>query len=784
MNDFEHPGILVVDDQPENRLLITEYLYDLGLNIDEADCGEKCLELLKKKSYTLVLMDVQMPGLNGYEVLEEMRKDEKLAEVPVVFVSTVYDSDQHILKGISGGAIDFIAKPVNIDILKSKVSNFIKLYEKQAKLDQLVKRLEQMNQRLQENERKFKRITQSASDSIILLNENYMVRFWNQASSIIFGYGKYEIIAENFFDKLISPGSHKALFDYFDNIRNTPGNIFNKSIQLTGINKTGFEFPLELSLSYFNTADNKINYTIIIRDITLRLKIEKEALKAKELKETNKVMKEFMDNVSHELRTPMNAILGISKMLMKYNSENLLPKQIEGLQIINQSGTRLLDMVNDVLELSRIEADKVQIIKEPFELEKMLANLRSLVISLIDKKNIKFYISKSSDVPEIITADVRKLHQILINLLGNSVKFTNHGRINLFIHILENRLYFEVTDTGIGINEENLAIIFERFHQIDNSATKEYKGTGLGLNICKKLVELQGGQIWAESKPDLGTTMSFFIPVEIIAIPKPETNVLNENYISPEEQCKNIKNIDAPLAVIIDDNIENNFFYSNMLKENGYETICCYNSNTGFISVKSYIPDLIILKFEMPQIHGHFLINQLKSPLYLMKIPILIITSISELNLINIINPHRIIYEPINEKIMMKSIQEIEWKQHDKFPIANLIFYESENHLKDFFQPEDQIFFTEIEESAMLILSRRKVHNLIFDGMEPDGNNMKLIKWLSNNVELLPEKIILIYSDIPMSDIEVKLNSFSNYKKLSLKTIIKYNSFEMALNNI
>ena len=125
MSENLNPGILVVDDQPENRMLMTEYLEDLGLPIDEAESGEKCLELLHKKKYTLVIMDIQMPGLNGFEVLEIMRKDEKMSEVPVVFVSTIFNSDQHIIKGITGGAIDFIPKPVNIHILKSKVSSLV-----------------------------------------------------------------------------------------------------------------------------------------------------------------------------------------------------------------------------------------------------------------------------------------------------------------------------------------------------------------------------------------------------------------------------------------------------------------------------------------------------------------------------------------------------------------------------------------------------------------------------------------------------------------------------------
>ena len=173
--------------------------------------------------------------------------------------------------------------------------------------------------------------------------------------------------------------------------------------------------------------------------------MEKEALKSKELHESNQLMKEFIDSVSHELRTPMNAILGISNMLLKYNSENLTKKQVEGLEIVNQSGTRLLEMINDVLDLSRIDAKKEKANSEKFNLDKFLASLHSIVLSLIDDKDIKFHIRKSSKVTESIVADVKKLNQILTNILGNAVKFTHNGSIHLFIHEIENKLYFEVS---------------------------------------------------------------------------------------------------------------------------------------------------------------------------------------------------------------------------------------------------------------------------------------------------------------------------------------------------
>jgi len=781
-DESKRPSILVVDDQPQNILLIREYLDSLNIEIDEANSGIKCLEMLQKKLYTMVILDIQMPGMDGYEVLARMRNDERLKEVPVVFISAIFYSDKHVLKGIEAGAIDFMVKPLNISILRTKVSNFLKLYEKQASLDQLVKKLGIMNNLLVINEKKLKRITNSANDSIILLDSDYKVSFWNRASREIFGYVKFEIVTEDFFERLISPNSHIILRDYFTTLLQSAQYKSINTIRITGVNKSGLEFPIELSLSYFTNASGAIYYTVIIRDITHRVNMERETLKAKELLESNQLMKEFMDNVSHELRTPMNAILGISNMLLKYNSENLKPKQIEGLQIINQSGSRLLDLINDVLDLSKLENNKEKIENEKFDLEKQLAISRSMVHSLIGSKKIKFHINKSTNVPDIISTDLKKLNQVLINLLGNAVKFTREGRINLFIHLIDDKLHFEVSDTGIGIAEENLSLIFERFQQIDNSASKEYKGTGLGLNICKKLVELMGGRINAESKLGIGTTLRFFIQLDMEENKKLliKTPIRESSEISDTED--KVPKFELPLAIVIEDNEEYNYWYSNLLKENGYETISCFNSSFAFKTISRILPELIILKYEMPKIHGHFLINQVGQNNYLKHIPLIIVTSEQNLSIKTISNPIVLLHEPINEKQFIQHLKDFKGKLVIKHATDSLILFEKEDHLKEYCADTDDCFSTNTDETAHLILARRKIHNLILDGIEIYGENLKIIKWLRLHKEYMPRKVFAVISD-PISEACLnELKQLPNYTVINLDSIIKDKSLKNIIN--
>ncbi len=776
----ELPRILVVDDKQQNRMLITEYLESRDVIIDEAASGEACLELLEQNPYSLLILDIQMPGMDGFQVLERMRSKPETADIPVVLISAIFDSEEYIIRGIESGAIDFISKPVNITILSRKVSNFLDLFQKQRKLDRLVRELKTTNDRLKENEKKFKKITHSANEAIIVLNSEYQIRFWNKASSNFFGYSKYEMVLENFFEKLIAPGSHAPLKEYFSSLFEDDSISQISTIRLSGMNKLGAEFPIELSLAYFKTANDEVNYTVIIRDITRRLRMEKEALKAKELHESNKLMKEFIDSVSHELRTPMNAILGISNMLLKYNSENLTEKQLEGLEIINQSGTRLLDMINDVLDLSRIEAKKETVNNEKFNLDNFLASLESIVLSLIDKKKLKFYIRKSAKIPEFLITDAKKLNQILTNILGNAVKFTHKGSIHLFIHEIENKLYFEIADTGIGIAEQNLADIFDRFKQIDSSQSKEYKGTGLGLNISKRLVKLMGGEIKVESELDVGTTMKFYIPLV------DQGKKIDEN--GKPEEIKNIRanhvnDYNAPLAIVLDNDKKNQFLYRNMLDSVGFETLAYNNSKEGLQAIKSYLPDLLVLKFEMPKMHGHKIMNELISDTELKKIPVFIRTSAEKIDLEGLSNGSKIFYEAAKDDLLKETISGIKAKRLNITLSSRIILHEKEDHLKEMITEKDKSFQNDSLEMSSFILARRNVKTLILDGLDLHGENLKLLKWVQQNKEYLPEWIWVVLRETPFEIVVREIEKTPNCKILEMQKIVKLKSLDAAIEN-
>jgi hypothetical protein len=351
---------------------------------------------------------------------------------------------------------------------------------------------------LKESEERLRFITQKAIDGIISVNDKEEIISWNLGAEKMFGYSEMEMLGKSL--QTVIPQDSFFL-----------EKISTKPIELKGQHKDGHLFPVEVSHTRWESGEMYFD-TIIIRDITERKENEKRLIKAmREAKAANEAKNEFLATISHELRTPLNAIIGFNQCLLMGMDGPLNEAQQTSLKKIEKSSFHLLSLISDILDLAKIEAKKMEVEIMPYNVVDVLISCVDEMQSLAKQKNL--ILSFSFDKPFILVEmDKVRIRQVLLNLLSNAIKFTEKGSIKVMLVNEPNQVRIHVTDTGIGLSPEELEKIFHPFSQADSSITRKYGGTGLGLFISKKIIDLHGGSISVESQKGQGSTFTITIP--------------------------------------------------------------------------------------------------------------------------------------------------------------------------------------------------------------------------------------------------------------------------------
>ena len=367
-------------------------------------------------------------------------------------------------------------------------------------------------QNLAESEARARLMLDSAHDAFIGMDSDGRIVRWNAQAAATFGWSRDDVIGRQLSETIIPAGFRAAHIEGLRRFHETgDAPIVNRRLELRGLHRDGHEFPIEITVTNPVRAGRGYFFGAFVRDISERLRHEDELRQAKESAEAaTRAKSEFLANMSHELRTPLNGVIGYAQLLQR--DRTLSPAQRDALDAISACGSHLLDLINDVLDLSKIEAGRMDIEATPCDLRQVAVDLRYVVEERAQRKGLAFTTHIDETIATRVVLDGRHLRQVLLNLLGNAIKFTPHGEIELQIGAgAPGRLRFDVIDTGIGIEAENLSAVFQAFRQTRSGA--ELGGTGLGLTISHRLVRSMGGELKVESTPGKGSRFYFELPL-------------------------------------------------------------------------------------------------------------------------------------------------------------------------------------------------------------------------------------------------------------------------------
>jgi len=491
----------------------------------------------------------------------------------------------------------------------------------------------------------------------------------------------------------------------------------------------------------------------------------------------DKLKSEFLSNMSHELRTPLNSIMSLSQLMISRGVDKDPAKAVEYLKVIDRNGRQLLNLINDILDLTKIESGRMDIFPTKFEAKRIIDGVLETVTPLAQKKNIQFE-TRIDQVP-LLFSDEDKVYQILLNFCSNAIKFTEKGIVNIAVNATGGMVSFMVKDTGIGISADDLGTIFDQFRQVDGSFTRAQEGTGLGLAISRKLAILLGGNITVESTPGTGSTFTLTLPISVSGAELP----LETSAALPAPTAVSGHHPVALTVLVIDDEEEARNTLSTYLTEGGYNVLLAKSGKEGLEMAKALQPDVISLDLLMPTMDGWEVLRHLKSAPETVAIPIIINSVSKDKDTAWALGAAGYVLKPVNNQLLLEEIQRVSGKK----PAKRLLIADDDlgvqEFLKDFLGTKGFIVETVGNgKEALAMVETSPPHLLILDLLMPDMDGFSVLEQLRLNPKTLDLPVIILTSkDLTKDDLQRLTSAVKTISKNKLNKEAFLHQIETAL---
>jgi PAS domain S-box-containing protein len=592
--------ILVIEDNPGDVVLLKKLLIALPhsmTTLHEVTRLSDGVEYLRKEHADAVLLDLGLPDSTGLATFHAFHAQHP--DLPIIVLTELNDQEVALEVLRSGGQDYLIKGQINTELLSRSIRYAIERKHLERRLWNAKKETEEAARTLEKSEQRFRSLFENSPTAIFITSPDGTIVGANTAATDIFGWTTEEI------RRLVRTGlieDNPELTSALEE-RERTGRI--QARELTAIRKTGERFPVEVD-SVIIPNDQKYSF-VMLRDISER-KRHDEQLKSfaaelerkvrertEDLETANRAKDEFLANMSHEIRTPMAGVLGVAEMLLH---SDVTPKAKDDLEIIRSSAVAVMVLLEDLFDLSRISQGRFEIHPVRFDLRAMIRNAIGPFKIEARAKDLDFMSTVHGEVPARVCCDKDRLSQVIKNLVSNAIKFTDQGFVRVDVSFEEIdqdkiRLFFSVSDSGVGIPEEKKDDIFDAFTQLDPSYSKRFNGMGLGLSISKSLVEGMGGAIRVDSTKDRGTTFTFHVTCGAVKDDEDE-----------EGSAVSLHDLPPLRILIAEDNQVNRLFLHRSLVQAGHTIVEAENGMLALEKLEDADFDVVLMDIQMPEMDG------------------------------------------------------------------------------------------------------------------------------------------------------------------------------------